>query len=191
MFSSECEVVISLNHLTSWCCNQDIRLINFQFLETNKKITQELKKCNLSQMSLFTSDFSDSEFHVKHEVVKSLFHGPTHTLAFLEVTPNVLCCFKSGNKTNNIMVDVNNQYNTQILMLFPRGPKVIRYNDEILDIVLITDGIATREGREYIKDIELATYEKGSNMVVASPYDVKSHILDHKNVKCRSKRTYK
>ena len=164
--------------------NQNIRLINFQFLQTNKRISQELKKCNLPQMSLFTSDFSDSEFHVKYGRVKSLFHCPTHTLGFLEVTQNVLCCFKSGNKTNNIMVDVNNQYNTRILVVFPRGPKPIRYNDEITDIVLITDGVATREGREYIKDIELANYEKGSNVVVASHYD----ILDHKNMKCRSKR---
>ena len=124
--------------------------------------------------------------------LKSLFHCPTHTLAFLEVTPNVLCCFKSGNKTNKIMVDVNNQYNTRILMVFPRGPKVIRYNDEIADIVLITDGVATREGREYIKDIELATYEKGSNVVVAIHYDILDERANHKNVnsnsKCRSKR---
>ena len=178
--------VVSIYH--SARTNQNIRLINFQFLETNKKITQELKKCNLPQMSLFTSDFSNSEFHVKHGVVKSLFHCPTHTLGFLEVTQNVLCCFKSENRTNNIMVDVNNKYNTRILVVFPRGPKLIRYNDEITDIVLITDGVATREGREYIKDIELATYEEGSNVVVASHYDVSD-----KNVTkvCRSKRINK
>ena len=90
------------------------------------------------------------------------------------------------------MVDVNNQYNTRILMVFPRDPKVIRYNDEIADIVLITDGVATREGREYIKDIELATYEKGSNVVVASHYDILDERANQKNVnsnsKCRSKR---
>ena len=55
--------------------NKSVALYYFQFLNHNRKLTQELQKCNLSQMSLLTSDYVDSEIHIKHGVIKSLFHS--------------------------------------------------------------------------------------------------------------------
>ena len=163
--------------------NKEVTLHYFQFLEHNRKITQELQRCNLSQMSLFTSDYVDSEIHIKHGVIKSLFHSSTHTLGFVEVSNEVLCSFKSENRTNNLVIDVDNQYHKRILMVFPKKEKLIHYNDEIADIVLVTDGAALKQNQEYIDKIELANYKKGSNVVIVTHFEILDQKPNYKNHK--------
>ena len=134
-------------------------------------------------MSLFTSDYIDSEIHIKHGVIKSLFKSSTHTLGFVEVTTEVLCSFKSENRTNNLVIDVDNQYHKRILMVFPKRERLIHYNDEITDIVLVTDGAALKQNQEYIDKIELANYRKGSNVVIVTHFEILDQKPNYKNHK--------
>ena len=39
-------------------------------------------------------------------------------------------------------------------MVFPKGQRLIHYNDEITDVVLVTDGVAIKQNQEFIETIQ-------------------------------------
>ena len=68
-------------------------------------------------------------------------------------------------------------------MVFPEDERFIHYNDEITDIVLVTDGVALKQNQEYIDKIELANYRKGSNVVIVTHFEILDQKPNYKNHK--------
>ena len=66
---------------------------------------------------------------------------------------------------------------------FPKGQRLIHYNDEITDVVLVTDGVAIKQNQEFINKIELANFRKGSNVVIVTHFEILDQRPAYKNHK--------
>ena len=71
---------------------------------------------------------------------------------------------------------------------FPKGQRLIHYNDEITDVVLVTDGVAIKQNQEFINKIELANFRKGSNVVIVGILDQRPAYKNHKETRKNRRR---
>lgn len=151
--------------------NCHLEIIHFQVLQTNNaRLAQEFKKSNLYRFSIITSDFKGTKCYIKSAVVRTVYHSNTHTLAFIECYGEVLCTFEKNEKLKSIRMCVDNDYNRRIVTVFPKK-NGIRWNDELVDIVLVSDAEAIKKNHTWIQDVELIDIKRGRNICFALEFD--------------------